>query len=145
MNICKWCNVKVSDENTVWYRKNLVFGYSFCSRKCATQWKDNKDSNVSSHNNNLENNSKSLEEMRNEQEQRKLLNEKHKQENIETARKTMIIIRKLIPYWKIVIPLIIIILIVAFYLNPMYGQILLYIYILLVAGSIWAYFTESKN
>lgn len=144
MNTCAWCNTSVVDDKTIWIRKNILIGHSFCSRKCATQWKDNKDSNTSSDNNNVKSNSKSIEEIAYEQEERKLLQEKHELENTETARKIMVIIRKLSPYWKIIIPIIIVVFLGVYYLNEMYGQILLYIYTLLVAGSIWAYFTEPK-
>jgi magnesium-transporting ATPase (P-type) len=144
MNICKWCNTKVADHDTVWYRRNLVLGFSFCSNKCATQW---KNSNSESSNNSNENNSsaKTLEELQYERDQRKLLQEQNEHENIETAKKIMALIRKLSPHWKIIIPLLIVVLSVIFFLNTMGGQIISYIYILLIIGSIWAYFTEPKK
>lgn len=142
MNICKWCNIKVTDENTVWYRRNLVLGYSFCSTKCATKW---KESNHNTKNNESISTSSKYEDLAYESEQRNLLQEKNDKESIEIARKTMIVIKRLIPHWKIVIPLLVLVLAVVFYLNEMYGQILLYVYILLVAGAIWAYFTAPKD
>ena len=143
MNICKWCNTKVADSDTVWYRRNLVLGYSFCSNKCATQWKNSNQEFTNNGNNS--NDSKTIEELQYEREEKKLRQEKNEQENIETARKTMAIIRKLAPYWKIIIPTLIVILSVVFYLNPMGGQILSYIYLLLIVGALWAYFTEPKE
>lgn len=145
MNICKWCNAKVADHDTVWYRRNLVLGYSFCSNKCATQW---KNSNQESSSNTSENNpsgGKTFEELQYERDQKKLRQEQNEQDNVETAKKTMVLIRKLAPHWKIIIPMLIVILSVVFYLNTMGGQILSYIYILLIIGAIWAYFTEPKE
>lgn len=43
MNTCAWCNKSVDDHKTIWIRKNLLVGYPFCSNKCSTQWKSNKD------------------------------------------------------------------------------------------------------
>ncbi|ABQ03948.1 hypothetical protein [Flavobacterium johnsoniae] len=143
MNICKWCNTKVADSDTVWYRRNLVLGYSFCSNKCATQWKNSNQEFTNNGNNS--NGSKTIEELQYEREEKKLRQEKNEQENIETARKTMALIRKLTPHWKIIIPTLIVILSVVFYLNPMGGQILSYIYLLLIIGAFWAYFTEPKE
>ncbi|MEN2400606.1 hypothetical protein GKZ90_0012515 [Flavobacterium sp. MC2016-06] len=143
MNICKWCNAKVADHDTVWYRRNLVLGYSFCSNKCATQWKNSDQESLSNNGNSRD--SKAIEELQYEREERKLRKEQNELENIETARKIMVIIRKLIPHWKIIIPLLIVILAVVFYLNTMGGQILSYIYLLLIIGAIWACFTEPKE
>lgn len=143
MNICKWCNAKVADSDTVWYRRNLVLGYSFCSNKCATQWKNNNQEFTNGGNNS--NGNKTVEELQYEREEKKLRQEKNEQENIETARKTMDLIRKLAAHWKIIIPTLIVILSVVFYLNPMGGQILSYIYLLLIIGALWAYFTEPKE
>lgn len=145
MNVCKWCNTKVADHNTVWYRRNLVLGYSFCSNKCATQWKNSNQESTSNINENNPSVGKTFEELQYEREQKKLRQEQNEHENIETARKTMVIIRKLIPHWKIIIPGLLVLLGVVFYLNTMGGQILSYIYILLVVGIIWAYFTEHKG
>ncbi|WDF57561.1 hypothetical protein PQ462_12625 [Flavobacterium sp. KACC 22758] len=143
MNICKWCNAKVADSDTVWYRRNFVLGYSFCSNKCATQWKNSNQEFTNNRNNS--NVAKTVEELQYEHEENKLRQEKDEQENIETARKTMALIRKLAPHWKIIIPTLIVILSVVFYLNPMGGQILSYIYLLLIIGALWAYFTEPKE
>lgn len=145
MNICKWCNTKVTDHDTVWYRRNLVLGYSFCSNKCATQWKNNNQESSINTNENNPTVGKTFEELQYEREQKKLRQEQNEHENIETAKKIMILIRKLVPYWKIIIPVLIVILSVIFYLNTMGGQIVSYIYILLIIGSIWAYFTEPKK
>lgn len=145
MNICKWCNTKVTDHDTVWYRRNLVLGYSFCSNKCATQWKNNNQESSINNNENNPTVGKTFEELQYEREQKKLLQEQNEHENIETAKKIMILMRKLVPYWKIIIPVLIVILSVIFYLNTMGGQIVSYIYILLIIGSIWAYFTEPKK
>jgi len=170
MNICKWCNAKVADHDTVWYRRNLVLGYSFCSNRCATQWKNaNQDSK--SKTNDISNNSdnedsanenfeygnftakpKKIDDFSNELKsiqslQNQLTGQTQNNDNSdqESAKKIMFIIRKLLPHWKIIVPALIIILAVSFYLNNTYGQILSYIYILLIAGIIWAYFTEPKE
>lgn len=143
MNICKWCNAKVADSDTVWHRRNLVLGYSFCSNKCATQWKNS--SQEFTNNGNNSNVAKTVEELQYEREEKKLRQEKNEQENIETARKSMALIRKLAPHWKIIIPTMIVILSVVFYLNPMGGQILSYVYLLLIIGALWAYFTEPRE
>lgn len=146
MNICKWCNAKVADENTVWYRRNLLLGYSFCSTRCATYWKQSNNTSIERINDNSpENNSKSIVELAYDQQQKKMLQEKHDKENIEAAIRIMALIRKVMPYWKIIIASSLIILATIFYLNPIYGQIMIYIYILFIAGIIWAYLTEPKN
>ncbi|WP_149208007.1 hypothetical protein [Flavobacterium johnsoniae] len=170
MNICKWCNAKVADSDTVWYRRNLVLGYSFCSNKCATQWKNsNQDSqskaNDSSHNlpsdvssnenfdfgsfitKPKENNDLNA-ELKSIQALQKQLRGQKANDNIsdqENAKKIMSIVRKLLPHWKIIVSILIGILAVAFYLNTMYGQILSYILIVLIIGLVWAYFTEPKE
>lgn len=145
MNICKWCNAKVADHNTVWYRRNLVLGYSFCSNKCATQWKNSNQESLSENSENNPSGGKTFEELQYERDQKKLSQEQNEQDNVEMAKKTMVLIRKLAPHWKIIIPVLIVILSVVFYLNTMGGQILSYIYILLIIGVIWAYFTEPKD
>ena len=141
MNICKWCNAKVADHDTVWYRRNLVLGYSFCSNKCATQWKNSNQ--VASNDGNS--NNKTVDDLRYEREEKIFRQEKNELENIETARKTMTLIRKVLPHWKIIIPALIVLLVIAFFLNKMCGQILLYIYILLILGIVWAFYTEPKE
>ena len=144
MNICKWCNKKVADHDTVWYRKNLILGYSFCSNRCATQWKNSNQESATNDANNFSN-AKTLEELQFEKEERKFRKQQNENENIETARRVMVMIRKLANHWKIIIPLLIVILAIVFYLDAMGGQILSYIYILLVIGAIWAYFNEPKE
>lgn len=145
MNICKWCNAKVADHDTVWYRRNLVLGYSFCSNKCATKWKNSNQESLSNNSENNPSGGKTFEELQYERNQKKLRQEQNEQDNVETAKKAMVLIRKLVPHWKIIIPVLIVILSVVFYLNTMGGQILSYIYILLIIGAIWAYFTEPKE
>lgn len=171
MNICKWCNAKVADHDTVWYRRNLVLGYSFCSNKCATQWKNSnqesktKPKNTSSVNStNEHSDSKSFEygsfttkpkhindfnaelkSIQGLQNQLTSQTQNNDSSDQESAKKIMFIIRKLLPHWKIIVPVLIVILAVSFYLNTTYAQILSYIYILLIAGIVWAYFTEPKE
>lgn len=169
MNICKWCNKKVSDHETVWYRRNLILGYSFCSTKCATQWKSadqdsksktndssnstNEDvpnesidyGNFTSKSKKIDNFSeevKSIQSLQNQLTAHSHNNDKSDEEN---AKKIMFIVRKLLPQWKIIISALIVILAVLFYLNTMYGQILSYILITLLIGVIWAYFNDPKE
>lgn len=149
MNTCAWCNRSVADDKTIWVRKNLVIGYPFCSNKCSTQWKSSKedDKAVSSNNsrNTNESNSKSIDELLYEREQKKLLQEKNEQEDIEKARKTMIVVRKILPHWKIIIPSVTVIIGALYFINSMLCMILLYIIAILIAGAFWAYFNEPKN
>lgn len=71
--------------------------------------------------------------------------DKVNQENIETAIKTMAIVRKLLPHWKIIIPITLITLGVIYYLSPLYGQVSIFFLISFIAFIIWAYFTEPKK
>lgn len=165
MNICKWCNAKVSDHNTVWYRRNLVLGYSFCSNKCATQWKNsNQESKTSpqdspnnsasesfeygnfttkpKHINDFNDELKSIQGLQNQLTGQNQNNDISDQES---AKKIMTFVRKLLPHWKIIIPVLITALCVVFYLDKMGGQVLSYVYIILFIGAVWAYFTEPKQ
>lgn len=141
MNICKWCNNQVSDDKTVWYRRNLLLGYSFCSTRCATQWKQSEnDSN--------QNKSKdiSTEDFQIQQEERRLLREQQDIENIETAQKIMVIVQKLFRYWKIVIPFYVF----AFttfvlLLDVKHTLIIIIVFLLPILAATWAYFTAPKS
>lgn len=64
MNTCVWCNSSVADDKTIWVRKNLLIGYPFCSNRCSSQWKENKNanSNESKESNNSVSDSKPIEE-----------------------------------------------------------------------------------
>ena len=168
MNICKWCNKKVSDHDTVWYRRNLILGYSFCSTRCATQWKNaNQDSksktndssnsanedaanenfeygNFTTKSKKIDNFSEELKSIQSLQNQLTGQNHNNDSSDEESAKKIMFIARKLLPRWKIILLVLIVILSVVFYLNTMFGQVLAYICITLFIGVVWAYFTEPK-
>lgn len=68
MNTCAWCNRLVEDHKTIWIRKNLLIGYPFCSNKCSSSWKqnkeDSKDDTSNSSNDNYVSVFKSIEENR---------------------------------------------------------------------------------
>ncbi|TDX11324.1 hypothetical protein EDB96_2109 [Flavobacterium sp. S87F.05.LMB.W.Kidney.N] len=169
MNICKWCNKKVSDHDTVWYRRNLILGYSFCSNRCATQWKNSSQDSNSKSNNSSKSISEDVsnqsfeygnftakkpkhikdysDELKSIQSLQNQLSGKSYNNNndVESAKKVMSIVRKLVPRWKVIVPILIGLLAVAFYLNTIYGQILSYIIITLIASAIWAYFTERRD
>lgn len=141
MNICKWCNNQVSDDKTVWYRRNLLLGYSFCSTRCATQWKQSEnDSN--------QNKSKdiSTEDFQIQQEERRLLREQQDIENIETAQKIMVIVQKLFRYWKIVIPFYVFAFTTfVFLLDVKHTLMIIIVFLLPILAATWAYFTAPKS
>lgn len=62
MNTCAWCNKSVDDHKTIWIRKNLLIGYPFCSNKCSTEWKNNKNANEANTNNESVRDSNPIEE-----------------------------------------------------------------------------------
>jgi endogenous inhibitor of DNA gyrase (YacG/DUF329 family) len=67
-------------------------------------------------------------------------------ENIETARKTMVIIRKLLPHWKIILPIVAVLIVIAIiFIKSLISQMILYAFVLLIAGGFWAYFNEPKE
>lgn len=146
MNTCKWCNATVSDHRTVWVRKNLVLGYSFCSTRCAAQWKEAKERDDSSSNETSKNDMPSIEDLRYQQEERRLLREQQDMENKETAIKTMALVKKLAPYWKIIVPIYLLAFIATlFLLDPIYAVLTVIAFVAPIGGVIWAYFTAPKN
>lgn len=171
MNICKWCNCQVSDERTVWYRRNLVLGFSFCSTKCATEWKSSIEDSKSKPNDNSLNlpneqsynenfdygnvitKPKNVNDFKSElRYQEKLQNQlKGKQHandisDQESAEKIMTVVRKLSQYWKIVVPLYIVAFAFAIFLLDQKHSIMIVIAFLLpVIAIIWAYFTAPKS
>jgi hypothetical protein len=156
----------VSDHDTVWYRRNLILGYSFCSNRCATQWKQtnleskpnnsNNSSNEDSPNGNFEYGNFTTKPKQNNDFNAELNSIQNIQNHLrgqkqnnnsdqESAKKIMFVVRKILPHWKIILPITIVILSLVFYLNTMFGQILSYLYVVLIIGAIWAYFTEAKD
>lgn len=144
MNICKWCNCQVSDDKTVWYRRNLVLGYSFCSKKCATQWK--QSNNYSNESISKSTETTSLEDLQIQKEERRLIREQQDLQNIETAQKIMAIVRKLSRYWKIVVLLYVIAFAVSvLFLDSKHTIIIVIAFFLPFLALIWAYFTVPKS
>jgi hypothetical protein len=143
MNICKWCNSQVSDEKTVWYRRNLVLGYSFCSTKCATQW---KQSNNESNSSDLKSPETSIEDLKMQKEEKRLIREQQDQENIEAAQKIMAIVGKLSQHWKIVVPLYVIAFAaLVLMLDQKHTIVIVIAFSLPIIAVIWAYFTVPKS
>lgn len=141
MNICRWCNDQVSDDKTVWYRRNLVLGYSFCSTRCATQWKQSENDSNQNKSNEI-----STEDFQIQQEERRLLREKQDSENIETALKIMAIVRKLSRHWKVVVPLYVIAFaVLVVFLDPKHSIMIIIAFLLPVIAIVWAYFTAPKS
>lgn len=142
MNTCVWCNNRVEDRDTVWIRKNLVFGHPFCSRRCASHWEAAK----SNSNTATVQPTRSIEEIRLEQEERRLMGEKADLEDKENAQRIMDIVVKLYPYWKVIIPVYIILAIVCFFIADRASKAIVLIgFVLPVIAVIWAYFTVPKD
>lgn len=142
MNICKWCNNQVSDEKTVWYRRNLLLGYSFCSTKCATHWKQSSNAFSQSDSKSPE---ASVEDLIKQKEERRLIREQQDLENKEAAQKIMVIVSKLSRYWKIVIPSYVIAFAASvFVLDPKHTIIIFIAFALPIIAIIWAFFTAPK-
>ena len=143
MNICKWCNNEVSDEKTVWYRRNLLLGYSFCSTKCATHWKQSSSAFSQSDSKSPET---SVEDLKKQKEERRLISEQQDLENKEAAQKIMAIVSKLSHRWKIVIPLYVIAFAASvLLLDPKHTIIIFIAFVLPIIAIIWAFFTAPKS
>ena len=143
MNICKWCNNQVSDEKTVWYRRNLVLGFSFCSTKCATQW---KQSEYSSNQSDSKSPETSVEDLKMKKEDRRLMREQQDLENIERAEKIMAIVRQLSRHWKIVVSLYLIAFAASvLLLDAKHTIIIVITFFLPIIAVVWAYFTAPKS